>query len=107
MKLLFYVRRVSRLGQSSDRKLDRRGVGHRAQPGRPYTHLFHLDPVHRSQRLTHAANAGSAMHSINLQSKLSHYRLLFFFDDTPRENGALASHAPEHARELGWRRPTY
>jgi hypothetical protein len=74
------------LGERGNGKVDGRGFRSGSQPCRSYANLIDDGPINRRKGLTYAANAGAAVHSINLQCEFRHVFLPDFdfcwFDDS-------------------------
>jgi hypothetical protein len=72
------MRCVADLGERGNGKVDGRGFCGGSQPRRSYANLIDDGPINRRKGLAYAANAGAAVHSIDLQCKFRHLYLPIF-----------------------------
>ena len=79
----FHVRRVSRLGDRSNRQPQRRRLLIGAQPRGAQPNLLHQNPRRSRQRLAHASHTRPAVHSIDFQREFSQFlSSASLFDDS-------------------------
>ena len=81
--LMLQLRGIAGLGQSRDGEIGGRRILFRSKTRCSYPDLVHNHSFDSGKCLADAADAGAAVHSVNMQCKFRHNVLPLIFDDTP------------------------